>query len=69
MRAAKAMASLCICTDSPEPSLLADPISTKISCNGPFIGTFLPSLESSGPSCYLLFICFVSRININYEKV
>ena len=32
MRALKAQASLCICTDSTEPSLLDDAISTKISC-------------------------------------
>ena len=31
MRAAKVMASLRICTDWPEPSLLGDAISTKIS--------------------------------------
>ena len=32
MQAAKALASLHICADSPEPSLLANLISTKISC-------------------------------------
>ena len=30
MRAAKALASLCICTDSPEPSPLDSAISTKL---------------------------------------
>ena len=35
MRAAKAMASLCICTGSPEPPLLENAISTYISCVGP----------------------------------
>ena len=34
MRAAKALASLCGCTDSPGPCLLADAISTKIACAG-----------------------------------
>ena len=34
MRATKALASLCACADSPERSLLADAISTKIACAG-----------------------------------
>ena len=34
MRAAKALASLCICTDSPEHSLLDNTIMTKFSCVG-----------------------------------
>ena len=33
--AVNALVSLCICTDSPEPSLLADAISIEISCTGP----------------------------------
>ena len=33
MQAAKAQASLCICADSPEPSMLADAISAELSCN------------------------------------
>ena len=36
MQAVKALVSLCIWADSPEPSLLANAISTKISCAGPF---------------------------------
>ena len=34
MQADKAVASLSICTDSPEPSLLADAKCTEISCTG-----------------------------------
>ena len=34
MQAAKALVSLRICADSPEPSLLADKISTKLLCAG-----------------------------------
>ena len=34
MRAAKALASLCICTDSPEPSLPINAIRTEIQCAG-----------------------------------
>ena len=37
MRAAKAVVSLHLCTDLPEPSLFADVISTEISCTDPFI--------------------------------
>ena len=37
MRAANALASQRICTDSHEPSLLTDAISTEISCTGPYI--------------------------------
>ena len=33
MRAAKALASLCTCADSPEPFLLDVAISTEITCN------------------------------------
>ena len=32
MRAGNAQGSMCICTDSPEPSMLGNSISTKISC-------------------------------------
>ena len=39
MRAVKALASLCVCTDSHEPSLLADAILFEISCAGPYICT------------------------------
>ena len=35
LRVVNALVSLCICTDSPEPSLLADAISIEISCTGP----------------------------------
>ena len=34
MREAKALVSLCICADTPEPSLSADAMSTEISCTG-----------------------------------
>ena len=34
MRAATARVSLCICTDSPEPSLLINAIRTEIQCAG-----------------------------------
>ena len=34
MRAAKALASLCVCTDLPEHSLLDNTISSKFSCVG-----------------------------------
>ena len=37
MRVAKALTSIGICADSPEPSLLADAINIKISCTGPYI--------------------------------
>ena len=37
MQAPKAQASLRICADSPEPSLLDDAISTKIACAGSLI--------------------------------
>ena len=37
MRAAKALASLHICADSPEPSLFADVISTEITCTGLYL--------------------------------
>ena len=39
MRAVKALTSLCICTDSPEHTLLADVI-TEISCIYPIMLTF-----------------------------
>ena len=39
IRAAKALASLRIRTDSPEPSLLAEAISTEISCTGIYCTT------------------------------
>ena len=35
MRAAKALASLHICADLPESSLIDDAFSSKISCTGP----------------------------------
>ena len=35
LRVVNALVSLCICTDSHEPSLLADAISIEISCTGP----------------------------------
>ena len=34
MLARNALASLCICADSPEPSLLGNAMSTKIPCAG-----------------------------------
>ena len=34
MQEVKAMARLCVCTGSSDPSLLADAISTKASCAG-----------------------------------
>ena len=37
MQAEKVQMSLLTCADSPEPSLLADVISTKITSNGPYI--------------------------------
>ena len=37
IRAAKALASLRICTDSSEPSLLTDAISTEIICTGSYM--------------------------------
>ena len=37
MRAGKALASLHICTDLSEPSLLTDAISTKILCIVPYL--------------------------------
>ena len=37
MQAENAQQRLHICEDSPEPLLLADAISTKISCNGSFV--------------------------------
>ena len=40
MQAAKALASLCICTDLPKPLLLDNEISTKISCASSFINLF-----------------------------
>ena len=40
MRAAKALASLRICTDSSEPSLLVGAISTEISCTGIYAAEF-----------------------------
>ena len=46
MQAAKALASLRICADSPRPSLLADAISTEISCTGPnFIRYYINRLK------------------------
>ena len=36
IRAVKALVSLRICTDSPEPSLLAHGISSQIACNDPY---------------------------------
>ena len=35
LQAAKALRCLCICADTPEPSLLIDAITTEISCTGP----------------------------------
>ena len=40
MQAVKAQASLCICTDWPELSLLADVINTEISCTGLYNKSF-----------------------------
>ena len=37
MKAAKTLASLCICADLPEPSLLADAMSTEISYTDPYM--------------------------------
>ena len=36
MQAVKALASQLICADLPEPSLLADEISIKVLCTGPY---------------------------------
>ena len=40
----KALASICVCTDSPKPSLLVDAISTEFFCTGPYYiwyGTYI----------------------------
>ena len=42
MRAAKALASLHICADSPEYSLLDNVINTKIACAGSFMHMLVP---------------------------
>ena len=47
MPAAKALASLHMCVDSPKPSLLADAISIKISCAGPHAFTSALLIYSS----------------------
>ena len=47
MQAAKALASLRICVDSPEPSLLSDLMSTQISCTGQYIESLGVSVVKS----------------------
>ena len=48
MRAAKAMASLSICVDSSESSLLADAIGPGISCTGPiYLHTVQPGIKNT----------------------
>ena len=53
MRAVKALASLCICADMPEPSLLADALSIEISCTLPYI---LNRSKKATPGLFAIYI-------------
>ena len=67
MRAAKALASLCICTDSPEPSLLDYAISTKTSSSGPYLS--YPVLRSYRHRCIVCLLQFILKHGIPGQNV
>ena len=67
MRAAKALASLRICADSHEPSLLDYAISIKISCSGPYFR--YPVLRSYRHHCIVCLLQFVLKHGIPGQNV